>query len=116
MSDPKINGHAPSVPPITAGNPSQLVTNKSIDDIIGPIIGNGINGLMITVQGVPAEILVPAVARVTAKLLANAVAGNPLTVLFQMRAAIKREFETGLASVHVPANQAAPAAAPPNKN
>lgn len=77
----------------------QMAAQAQLDAVIEPIIGNTINGLVLTIQGLPAEILAKAVARVTGKVIGRIAAQGPLTAVLALRAAAREEFSKGVDSI-----------------
>lgn len=97
MDQPANGAAKPEVPNI-AGRANGIA---ALAESLQPIIGNTINGTFITLNGVPPNIIVAAIARATARALATAVSRNDLATVFKARDTIKAEFSNGIADIKV---------------
>jgi len=86
------------------GNPQKqdlTAAEQQLDAIIRPIIINTVNGLLITVQGVPAEVLVRLVARATGDIVGRMTSQGTLNTVLPIRAQAKEEFGKAIDGVRI---------------
>lgn len=97
MNQPQTNGHAPE--PAINQSEAAASARAQIDAIVEPIIGNMVNGLLITLQGVPPAAIATAVARLTGRVIGRVIRQGPLTGVLMARASMKQEFNTAMEAV-----------------
>jgi hypothetical protein len=75
--------------------------NAVIDAQLGPIVGVMVRGIMSGASGVPAGLILNAIARQTGKMLALSVVGNPVDQVAKARRDFADSFRDGLAKVSI---------------
>lgn len=93
MSTNTINGHAHQ-----AQNP-RAAAEAQLDQIVKPIIGNTVNGLFVTVQGLQPDVLARAVARAIGEILGRVICQGPLPVVLSIRAQMKEDIAKAMDGV-----------------
>lgn len=91
------NGHDHD--PLPNQPPAQPSAEEQVLTIIRPIIGNTINGLLLTLRGVHPEVIQKLSARVTGEIIGAVIANNVSHIAgaLELRSAMKDEFAKGIA-------------------
>lgn len=103
-----INEISSTVPPAPASMrqadappTQQQIAEQQLDAVLEPIIGNTINGLTVTVKGLPPEVLANAVARITGRIVGRIASSGPLTAVLTVRSNAKNKFAEAMDGVKI---------------
>ena len=105
MSELPVNGAPveeevlPELPEAAAA--PKVDPNAVIDSQLGPIVGVMVRGIMSGATGIPAGLILNAIARQTGKMLALSVVGNPVDQVAKARRDFQDSFRDGLAKVSI---------------
>ncbi len=102
MNQPmQSNGHAHE-----GEKPEASATARDqLDQLLFPVIGNTVNGLLLTFQGVAHDQLLRSAARVLGTVLARMMVGANLAQTLALRAAIKEDFAKAMDTAGITQNK-----------
>jgi hypothetical protein len=95
---PPRNGADQHVPDVGSAEQAAIAVSKveaAIEPAVRQVVGTVLRGILVSAPGVPAHMLLNAVARVTGNLLADSLAGD-LQTLLRLRKGFKDAFAEGV--------------------
>ena len=78
------------------GNGKTVSAEEMIDSQVRQVLGVVIRGLMVSAPGVPAQMLACSIARITAEMISNGMAGD-LAAILTVRKSVKEAFNDAIA-------------------